>query len=111
MPCQGYPFPLDEGALCPFSVVLENLHDLPLPSHVGLLRQVLPVVRARLSDEASVLCAQAQFRDMAHPLIQKGLIPTTDNPNRISRVGCEALNGPQHAVRRNGRLWILDNGC
>ena len=94
MPRESHALPFDEGPLCPLGVVLECFHDLPLPSHVGPLGQILPIVRAWLADKTSMLGAQSQLGYMTHPLVEEGLVSSTDDPNGVARIRRQRFDGP-----------------
>ena len=91
-------------------ILLEDLHDLILPAHVRLLCQILPLFAVGLSYKAAVLGTEAEFGDVAHPLVQEGLVSSADDPNQIRGVGGKRLNGATYAICWNCRTRILDDG-
>lgn len=59
----------EQLTLCLVGVVLEDIDDFLLPAHVFLFCEIFPLVAQRIPHEATVLRAEAELRNMAHPLI------------------------------------------
>ena len=72
---------------CLVGVLLEDLQNLSLPVHIELLGKVLPLRRARVAHEATMLRAEAQLGNVAKVLLKELLVTTGNNPDGVSGIG------------------------
>ena len=59
-----------------------------------------------MTHETAVFSTEAQFLNITQVMTQEVLIAATDDPDGISVIGGERLQGTNESISRDCRLWI-----
>lgn len=91
------------------SVILENLQHLIHPAHIQALREVPPVARAGLTNEATMLRRHTQILNVPQVLLQEGTVSPGDDVHDVARIGSERGERGERVLRRRRHAGDLDD--